>query len=457
MKKALYTFKIYYMLYVLVAFTALLNGEVWLDIATYALVAFGSVLILMMMVQYKKYWRARNLYWILGFLASYVLSSVMNIQYGYVDNVKEMFWLAFPMLLLYIASQEYTYEEMVQEGQVLSFIYIVYTTLASVVSIGMFFLGKSYKFQDGMGHHREIGYKWGRLWGVFDDPNHGATIILIGLILAIYYMMKHPKLIVKIGMVIAGVVQYIYIVLSDSRTAEIAMMAAIVIGFGMGTYQIVTKRKSSSQGIALALLVCIGSTVGVYASDKVITEGMGKANAYVQSLRVQETQKPKPKPNTQRAEDIEEDVSNGRFDIWVSALEVANTSPIYGTSFRNIVPYTQDQVPDTYIVNLPNDATYDSMHNSVMDILVSQGIIGLILFFGLVGNTLWYLWKKIYRESVRIEGVALLYLTILAAIASASLFISMAYYLNSPQTYMFWLSFGYFMAGMEKKYVEEKK
>ncbi|WP_284943231.1 O-antigen ligase family protein, partial [Enterococcus faecalis] len=39
------------------------------------------------------------------------------------------------------------------------------------------------------------------------------------------------------------------------------------------------------------------------------------------------------------------DISNMRFSIWKSSVEIFKTSPIYGTSPRNLLSYAHDKLP----------------------------------------------------------------------------------------------------------------
>ena len=85
------------------------------------------------------------------------------------------------------------------------------------------------------------------------------------------------------------------------------------------------------------------------------------------------------------------------------------------------------------------------MDNAVLDMLVSQGIVGCVIFLIRAGNTLWSLEKRI--RDVKAEDWTCLCgcFAVIAAMGAGSLFISMVFYLNGPQTYIFWLCFGYMM------------
>ena len=158
-----------------------------------------------------------------------------------------------------------------------------------------------------------------------------------------------------------------------------------------------------------------------------------------------------------RKQDLKGDASNGRLDIWKSGLEIVETSPVVGVSFRNMTAYAQQNMPHTYLVDNPENAKYDSLHNSVLDVLVSQGILGILISLALVFNT-----GKLLREylnqrktvghKVKAEQsftTACLALTL--AMGVGSLFLSMVFYLNAPQTYIFWLCFGYLAGTMQER------
>lgn len=466
MKKVISGFKVYYLLYVLVAFTALLNEKSWMGAATLVLTAYGAVVGVYLLVQIiRKRQKITNLVWIIAFLVSHVFSSLMMAKYGITDNIKELFWLAFPMFVLYTASWQCTPDEIHKEIKLLSVIYVIYATVAGGVSLSMLSWGRDYNVVSPDGGIRVVGLKWGRLWGVFDDPNHGATILVVGIILAVYLIIVTKNRLFKILLALTIPVQYLYIVFSDSRTGEIALCVAILTGMGFWMYQRLHreqggKQKKSGVIILTAVVACaliVGSLGASYGVKDAFNKYEKKRQAEIAAEKAKQEKKNTTKKPSQigRKKDIEKDVSNGRLSIWQSGLELVETSPVYGVSFRNITNYAKAEVPDTYIVNTEYGGYYDSMHNSLVDILVSQGIIGILIIGAMLVNTLLYLrrkWRYKNKDSFRLQAVCL---SILLALGAGSMFLSMIFYLNSPQNYIFWLCFGYFMNSLSG--IEEKK
>jgi O-antigen ligase len=141
-----------------------------------------------------------------------------------------------------------------------------------------------------------------------------------------------------------------------------------------------------------------------------------------------------------REEDLEYDVTNRRFDIWVSGIEVFSHSPVVGTSFRNIDRFAADKAPDSYIVK----NRFYTFHNVAMDVLVSQGIIGLLIagFFAI--KILADIIKFLRSPKDEYYQFKYYLLIIVAVIVVGSLFMPDLPYINTPSAFVFWLSLGYF-------------
>ena len=141
--------------------------------------------------------------------------------------------------------------------------------------------------------------------------------------------------------------------------------------------------------------------------------------------------------------------SNRRFDIWRSGVEIFGSSPVVGTGWSNLNPYAHKYLPDTYIVD--NDyKEFVSLHNIFFDVLAGQGLIGISIFVILILNSVvftikWF--KKLEKEEYDFMAVMF---SILVIMLFASLLISFVFYVNSPESFVFWFIFGYFMFTLQK-------
>lgn len=131
----------------------------------------------------------------------------------------------------------------------------------------------------------------------------------------------------------------------------------------------------------------------------------------------------KKEPNL-REQDITEDYSNGRLSIWKDGLEIVASSPIIGVGFRNIVPYTLEHFPDNYLVNNEQEGQYDSLHNLELDILVSQGIVGILIFLALFVNICVMIVRRAGRIRVEDRKEGTLAFAAVASLGAAVTFLS---------------------------------
>lgn len=457
MKKLLFGFKLYYLIYLLLAFNAYLNEKEFMSYAALILTAAGLLVLGCMVIQIRKYIDMCNIRLNFLFLVSYVLSALCMYRYGITNNVKECIWLLLLMIVLYASSYCYTPDEIKKEFQILSVVWIVYCSVVNAVSVSMVTWGREYGVQtyvDGVKGYKVIGFKWGRLWGLYDDPNHGATITVVAIILALYLIWSTEKKWLKAVWILTIFVQFAYIVLSDSRTGQVSLGVAVFLWTAISVYN---NRKY--KGIPAKKAFGIGIVTGILMSAVVIGtvyECEQQYNVIDKKLEAawkKKYQKPQKPVSGQvgRKKDLVKDASNGRLDIWESGFEIAKTSPIYGVSFRNMTVYTEENLPKTYLVNNGEGVKYDSLHNTLMDILVSQGIIGIVIVLLILFNTLRLMKRKIWNIEKKDRYTILASFTVLAAMGAGSMFLSIVFYLNAPQTYIFWLCFGYFVTILQKE------
>lgn len=452
MKKIVLGFKIVYLLNMLVAFTAFWNGTKWFYYSNYILIlgaAFGAVYLL---IQWKSCMKAGNVWLITLFLISYLFSSVMTIRFGIGDNLKELIWMFLPMGFLYMSAFLLTQKERELELGILGGIYILYCTVLNVLSVSMVWWGRNYLIGNADGTTRVVGYKWGRLWGGYDDPNHGASIAAIAVIIAVYFVIKVSNWFLKILLVLSMLVQYAYIVCSDSRTGFVSLAVGTGVFAAWFLFRKLKGKKEAfrillSAGVAgcIAAIVVVGS-MGLNKRydvlDKKIQAEWNRRHPAVVQAPVN--------PKETRANDIKKDSSSGRMEIWKSGLEIFAKSPIYGVSYRNMTAYAHERVPDTYIINTTYDIDYDSMHNMPLDVLVSQGIIGIILLLSLFVNSLMIYIKRYKLVKKENQAFAAVSIAVVLGLGAGSMFLTSIIYLSGPHAYWFWLCLGYAIALLQQ-------
>ena len=305
------------------------------------------------------------------------------------------------------------------------------------------------------------GFQWGRLWGT-TDPNYGAVLSTIAVLLSAYFV-KTGKGMWKLLYLAAIVVDYIYILFSDSRTAEVCMC----VGAGIFLLFLFFQKQANWKGILagiLAAVVFAGVFVGVTSAAKAeyntkIEAEIKKADAQKASQEKKNEQKKTQESTTTaqkteqkvgRSQDLQSDISNGRFELWASGLEVWKTKPITGTGYNSFLPYVREAIPDTYVVN--NDqGEYVSLHNGYINILVYQGLLGAVLFavFMVCVMVKWCKGVKIVCED-HMDDIAVLTACV-SVVAVSMVFLLEGVYTNSPGAFVLWTFLGYLMHYFVKK------
>lgn len=474
-----FSFKIMFMFVGLLSFNGLTANSTLLTIVSYVFTAIGGVCVLNRLLNYKKYIQTRGLFLLILFLVSYFISAICTIKYGVVENVKAMIWLVMQFLLLYTYDINQTKQQIKKEASILGAIFVGYTFIFSLLSIGCFILNcYFYRVVNGVG--TLIGYIWNRLWGFYSDPNRGAIYALISIFISLCALYKVKKSSLKVFLVINTVVQIAYIAFSDSRTGLVSAIVGLVFAGGLTFYKTKYFEKMKTVGKVVATMaVCIGivlAFMGIFKGSISIgntyMSAVHNPNSVLYYWMDEEKRQNRPSETPSTEEDSEADteidvdenlvgrpiedlgaeggdISNRRFAIWASGVEVFLTTPIVGTSFRNIVPYAQEHVPDTYIVN--NDVNpFSSMHNMFVDILVSQGLIGMIIFLAFMILVLYIIFKRIFKKDKEDFYWCATFLSIIVPIVVSSVFYSEIVYINTANAVVFWIALGYLINYIQK-------
>ena len=113
--------------------------------------------------------------------------------------------------------------------------------------------------------------------------------------------------------------------------------------------------------------------------------------------------------------------------------------------------YAQKHFPDSYMVKNAARILYDSMHNLEMDVLVSQGIVGMALFLAFLIHMLWKIIRRFSVLQKADDNFIAVMLSAALALGMASTFLSFIFYVNAPQSFYFWLFLGYGMHTLAKE------
>lgn len=450
-------FKVCYLLLTLATFITVIYASPIQPLLVKASLVLGMVLILIRVVKIRKYAKMPCVILMVLFCVSFLLTTVMNRQYGITENGKWVIWTGIQFFALYVCDVERSEEKYRREFRILSHILIVCSLIAALASIVQLVQVYSQYITTADGEFIVTGYTWGRLWGVYTDPNYGAVISVISITLSLLFFLQKKGLI-RIAYIVSIILNFVYFVYSDSRTGEIA----IVVSVGLFLILWFSKKKASAKkivrfGVPVILVVCIAAAG--FGGMQVMKSQYGKYYAAVSAERAKNRPKQEVKKDNStagRKQDIQQDVSNGRFALWQSAVEVWETSPVYGAGYSTFVPYAQEHTPDTYAVN--NDqGNYTSMHNTFFNALAFQGTIGAVLFVLIALRILTYVLIPVLKDQSDGSAELAAMLACTGAVVVSMMFLLEGIYTNSPGSFVLWTFTGYMVRFAYRKRREGSK
>lgn len=458
-----FIFKIVYFALVLISFNTIALDVPYLKtILVGASVALGGIVLLYRLINFKRFMKMKYIWLLFAFLVSYVISLLFNLKYGFIDPIQALVWMTFQYFILFLKDPAQPREKAQKEFRIISWLFCIYMFCCSVLSILMLVFNYS-AFDYERNPIKRAGFIWGRLWGVFTDPNHGAVLAIAAIFLGIYLVKCYKKSV--FAKVLCGVnifFQILYIAFSDSRTGLICLMAggtvyAYMRISGMSALQ---RKKFMCQTVSCIAALCTLCVLFI------IPKGVKYSyNEIVRLASTSSVEKPGPsqtpseeKPSADRVvgreQDLESDISNRRFDLWKSGLEVYRMKPIFGVSIFNMIPFAQQHLPNTYIIN--NEAgLFDNVHNAFLNVLIGQGLVGFVILMIFAALSVILVLKGFFKENgvvpARESSKNALLISSLVALAVSMLVQGDIIYLNSGPAFLFWYILGFLIVHFSGK------
>ena len=402
-------------------------------------VAGGMTLLGILLATYnlvikKVYLKIKTIEYLLLFFAFNIITSILVISYGYSTNIKNTLIFYIYFLTVFPIFTGVTREEGKKIYDYFFYTVTVLNTFGVLVSLIQFVLLKGYRVHDYKGLYIRQGFVESRLFGILASPNYLSLISLIVIIFLVLKICSFEKVYRYIS-IVAIVLNFIYIVLSGSRTAFICMMIAAVIYSIVMFYQ---KRNTKS------LLKVVMAIIVVLFSYKVVNFTSEQYLKYNKERLEAQDKKLENKDNNlslERTDTSEENISNNRFAIWKSTVSFVPKKSIFGYSGGNWYEIGKKTNPDEYIIR-----EHYLTHNGYLEILFYNGLAGFISMGIFVLSFFISLVKQIFRDKK--EGLVnkdlLSIVMILMVILVSNLFLSSTFYGISLLGIILFLMAGYF-------------
>lgn len=475
------------------------------EILSYGCFLIGLLLILANIIISKSVGAVlRNNYWI-AFWGVCAVSTLINYKYALVSNIKALGWMCIYFFLIYVYGRKGNSERALK---VFSWISLLVSCVTALLSVPMYYFGVDYtSINDKMiGSVSNQGFssEFLRLWGIFADPNTASMYMLVSMTMGIWLFIKCKRLLLKIIVIICECISLIYVVLAGSRTAMLSIMLAVGI---LGTYVGIRKLNEKKNNFIISALIgilCVilalaaltglkrvipltksiistttasnisshihGFYDGIYQSSGVeITAGYQEAATAPDPDAVGEAVPEEPEqsnPETEVAvipsaeeivveENLERDdwsekadVSNGRFSIWMDAIEIFTYSPVIGASPRGACFFGRSHCPDNDISQFGYAA-----HNTWLEVLMCTGLLGLLVAVIILAVSFCKCVKVFYYRDIDIDII--IPIVIIAELLCSSLLLSDLFFIFSFGGIVFWYFLGVVDGQLESR--REKK
>lgn len=347
---------------------------------------------------YKHVYKNIRFYpYILAFLASYLITNILTREYCLIPGIQDLFLTSLLYLCVLYSGNYGTGSSIKSTFDITNFIFNSIITIGTIVSIVMYFVGYSDVFRFN-GFLMFQGFIESRLFGVFHDPNFASLWAITVIIISFYYKSfingnkfkgKHIYYNVLIF------INYIYFLLANSRTAKvIAYFLLFILTICYFKYFKSTKNVRDWKYITirvLAVIMCFYAFSSIsYRTLPILAEKIQSINSACDTTKQNVSNKKPLESSSLEREDIDgENVTNNRFTIWKSAIEISEEKPVFGMSYGKIFDIAKDIKPESYIAQ-----TKYSLHNSYLEVFVASGIVGSIFWIFIVFNICRYILKK---------------------------------------------------------------
>ena len=444
--------KYIYVVHILLAFCALTTDTIITSITMPLTLVLCGMVLLYRMLHVKKYIKYPFLWMYIVFVFMYIVTAVLNLEYGYMSNLKIIVWMVLLFGTLYLCDVGKEKNQVKKELHHLLAIIIGGTTLMNVAGLVMAFMGYCVERETPGRFDYLIGLvPWGRLYGVHTDPNYGATLTFVAILAAVFLFMRNQNRKIRVILVISIIVDMMHLSFSGSRTGLVSLAAGLAVFTFIHMLQ---KKKKVIQAMVLSV-VCVGV---IFVANSLLASGFNTAMEIISEYRIEHglVDSDYVQVLLGREEELSGDISNRRFDLWINALKVTKTAPVMGISFGNIVSYCEEVLPESYL--LTNDYTvFDAFHNMFMDLLASQGLVGTVWFLIIIITSLWFLLRNRNRLEDDDKFISCFLFSAAVGMVCSSLFVSEILYVHNQITVIFWLIWGFLFYFYDVNHEKEDK
>lgn len=341
------------------------------------------------------------------FLLINFISTIINYEYGLLENLDNLILMAVLIFFLYENEKdsENKEENIIKLSKIIVKISAILTSISLITYVLAISYYTPYPFYIGFDPNTN------RLWGIF-NPNAGSMLGVITIGLSLYLFENELSKKERRLSIYNIVVQFIYLVLAQSRSGILALFALLGVYFIAKFFNNVRPELSEEnysrkemESISFSklkrnrfigsIMLAIAAVIVIAVAMKPLTSVLGVVpkttvnivNSFTQeeSNESEETENSSffissNEANTsfdpgRKDSEAHKNPNRGRLAYWSSALDNIEDSPLIGYSYEGIITEVQNDVRDgtNYIEN-------GGLHNTLLTVLGASGLLGFIVY-----------------------------------------------------------------------------
>lgn len=408
----------------------------------YIVLAFFAAMFLKDFFNGRYMWKSYKMGLLVLFLIIYFISSCINYKYSFVDNIQLIFWMCVQFFAVYYYDKRKEKAYHIRTLEIVAKFFIGFTFVAALASLITYFCGINGILDYGYIEFR-YGFRNNRLFGVHGSPNYGALFSVVSIIFSAYFWRKSKKKREKIFLVCNAVFEYLYIVLSGSRTGQITLFLGVLLcafallQFGKRETNLMRTFRNIVFSIVIPAVLLISYPI-------VQTTCSSVKSLFIVENTVEEEEPFEKEEESFERLDIEDDVTNQRADIWKDAVNLIwENGKIFGKTNLGYFPYLEENYPDSFIVEFDKV----SLHNDWITLLAASGIAGLGVMLIFCIFVAVRIIKYIFKYRINKEKLSEIWfpLTVLLCFLASTLISDAVFLVITTESIIFWLLLGFVM------------
>ncbi len=392
-------FKLLY-LFVSLTFVTILKYVPGIMILKYIALAWGIILVLIMIIEdYKR----RKIYKFdipLGIFM--IMTLLLNIiAYRSIDNIKVWIINLILFVIIFTVDVFKCKKTIIKEMNIITYFYVIFMFIASSISLIM----KSFDIKIKLG---DFIFEFnGVNGGVFENKNAMAIAAALAIVMCIYIYDISKSHKVRIFLIVNIILQTTMMMGEHGRSA---LLIVIAVAY---TFIFVYNKNKYFRIVFLLIPILICGTFLTYKDD----------------IR---------------------DFTSGRSSLWTSAAIVIKENPLNGVGNNELVEAVKgaretDDLPGLAIGGL---------HNIYVQIATVNGIISLLLFLAFIGIILMFIIQHLDKLKRKEKFQMTTLTSLIVGILAVNLFESTLIYIVSFISMIFWIYLGSLVSILDNKNIE---